>query len=321
MTMSLGRSTRTTAFLIVGGAIAAAAVTHSVWSEPMQEQPFATRAVCAGRYDLNIPEGFEIRIDAALLNGFQVTTLGQMDEQTLRTTVETRRRSLEDGETDASGEQTRLRWARENGRTTILASDVVIDIPGVVLESYEVEAYSRQNGTVFKLVGTITQENEADELAMLTHVAVGLRDEDGPGFCLDSGRYPERLDWQVVEAFIHDPDVVGYGMTLSISDGLRAPSDIPDPAKTLSPNATSRQIADQPGYETQIVTPGATGREDGVAIRFTASAGQEAKAGQPFVTIGAELFKDAESADTPPYDTQTSRALWDSILTSLRPRR
>ncbi len=290
------------------------------WSEPLQDVFPAFKTVCAGHYDLDIPDTFEIRISSAGLNGFRVKSLGRMEREDLVAIINTRRLALKDGITDISGEQTHLRWARDNGDMSMLAVDVAIDIPGIVRGGYEIEAYIWKNGTAFKLDRTILDKTESEGLTALLDVAAGLREGDGPGFCFDGGRYADFLPTQGVSAFIHDPNVPGYGVTLSIYEGSRAPSDIGDPSATRSPLAKRRQVAGQPGYEVQIVTSGAIQREREEVISFMASAGHGARQDDPFVTIAVDLFKNAANADAPPYDTQISRALWDVVLTSIRKR-
>ncbi len=304
----------------LGAVVLIGVLVANIWSRSLQDYFVESKTVCAGRYDLDIPATFDIRINSAGLNGFAVEPLGRMDRDAFEATVDARRRALQNGITDLAGETIRLRWSRDSADVRILAVDVDFDVPGIVRSGYRIEAYRWINEQVFKLDGRIVGARESRDLTNLMDVAAGLRVGDGPGFCFDGGRYPDVLPTQGVSAFIHDPALTGYGLRLSIYEGTSAPSDIADPAGTRSLRAKRRQIAGHRGYEVQIVTRGETGYDNREVLKFLAFAGKAGRRGEPFVKISATLFKNAASADAPPYDVEMSRALWDLVLTSLRTR-
>ncbi|MFT6452426.1 MAG: hypothetical protein ACJA06_001927 [Halocynthiibacter sp.] len=316
---------RNSLFLLVLAAIVAVLLAWISWKNfwwryTMSEASFEYRTVCVGRYNVDIPKNFDVMFTHTALNGFAIEPLGAMSDSAVRDRAEARARALEGGFVNEEGERINLLKAMNTGPLRIVASQVDLSDLGVTVESYDIEAFTHQNGAGYALTGTVLLETEEADLQRLSEAATGLQQGAGPGFCFEGGHQAQVQQREDVSAFLHDPNLEGFGVEISITEEQHAGAERNDPGGNSSPSARPVSIAGLSGYETRYASnkPSTIGEE--TVIQFFASVGAAADAGAHFQSITLQLFKVAPSAEEPPYTLEAATEIWARAITSLKRR-
>lgn len=286
----------------------------------MSEERFEYKTVCVGRYNVDIPTNFDVMFTHTALNGYKIEPLGKMTDSAVRAQAEARARALEGGIVNAEGERITLLKVMNAGNLRIIASQVDLSDLGVTLETYDVEAFTHQNGVGYMLTGTVALEAEATDLQRLSEAATGLQQGAGSGFCFEGGHQPQVQAREDVYAFLHDPDLEGFGLELSINEEQQADAPREDPGSNASPNARPVSIAGLSGYETRFSADKPVKQGEETVMSFSAFVGAAAEVGDPFSSISVELFKVAASLEEPPYPLEAATEIWARALTSLQRR-
>lgn len=291
----------------------------------MSDVNFEYKTVCAGRYELDIPKNFEIKIKNVWINKFTVQSLGEMSEGNFQKIVADRKSAYEAG-LDVDGTTRFLLNFQERPNLKIIGTQSFRKNSTAKRRLYNIEAYTRRDDVVFRLDGFIKYKSEADDLRRLEQTAAAVRVGPGDGFCFDGGHFPNLQNYEFVSAFIYDPiydpKIRRFGVEFSASDEQQSEKDRQKPGG-VSPRIRPAEIDGVSGYEFRIVT-GAPEDLRTVGIRFHADVGDNAKTGEPARSISLRLFKDVyedeASITTTSYGPSEAAAIWEKLIETIHRR-